>query len=124
MITAVWVSGTAKVKQGPSGVRETLHPAWGPVTGVFWPSFLIRFVLGNRQHGERCCFPVDLNIQIQLPILCVRCLFDTEHNLYTYYFLNFGSFLTFLFDTNVTGKLMVSHNTIVLSLTDPTVNLV
>ena len=38
------------------------------------------FVLGNRRHEERCCFPTAFNVQVQLQTLCIRCLFDSSKN--------------------------------------------
>ena len=133
IITAMWVSGNASVEQAPSGARETLHPAWGPMNAIFWASFLIQYLfLGNRLHEERCCFPTDFNVQLQLQTLCIRCLFDSSknkplehytHNVLLALAVFFSQFMSYYKGQTITEwLLMVSHNTIVLSLTDPTVN--
>ena len=89
------------------------------------------FVLGNRRHEERCCFPTDFNVQLQLQTLCIRCLFDSSknkplehytHNALLALAVFFLSLSYFKGQTITEWLLMVSHNTIVLSLTDPTVN--
>ena len=43
--TTIRASGSAKVRQAPSGARETLHPAWGHVIGNYWPPFRIWYYL-------------------------------------------------------------------------------
>ena len=50
----VGLGKNSNVKQAPSGAHETLHPAWGPMSGVFWPCILIRYLFwetGSRKRG-------------------------------------------------------------------------
>ena len=87
------------------------------------------FVLGNRWHEERCCFPTDFNVQLnQLQTLCIRGLFHSSKNKPLEHYIHnvlltldaFFLSLSYYKGQGVTEwLLMVSHNTIiVLSLTE------
>ena len=69
--TAMWASGSETCRQAPSGTHETLHPAWGHVTGAINRRHLLGYLCILKSvyfHQKICCCSINSNILVWCPV--------------------------------------------------------
>lgn len=97
-ITTMWASGSARVRQAPSGTRETLHPAWDHMIGYFWPAFrlsvLFSYFRSFDVEGDIAALELYIHVIRFLNFFTLSLLILKKKNLLTARYLSVVFFCT------------------------------